>query len=326
MDAMEYLSGRSIKLHEVYTSEISLSFCASAYEANDNLSASVESIATIAAEIGYPYEIILVSSPGNSYIRALAHGDSMVIENFYHVKQRVRNNGHAMRVGYESSKGRFFIPFDAGTTYDIRYSDLIHSFIERREKKLFLSELPVIHRDLISESGGYRDLFHGHDIDLYSRIALMHGVIAYPALFNRVPLVSTPPTYGELYTSDPGNKNSLRKIMDHIIACNYDFEDIRALYPRSKRLGSIPGTLVLFLLFAASKLSRIKPYKFDRNNYLVLMENVFESLVLKDFERYGVNDIKANMLLTSEEIRYLKDRCRIYNKALYSINQYVIEV
>ena len=56
------------------------------------------------------------------------------------------------------------------------------------------------------------------------------------------------------------------------------------------------------------------------------MENIFESLVLKDFARYGMEEIKANMILTREEINYLKNRSRVYRDVIYSINQYVVEL
>lgn len=326
MDAMGYLAERSLKMHEVYTSDISLSFCASAYNAGKDVIESIESISTIASELGYPYEIIVVSPHGNRSIRDLTGRVGRNIDNFYHVRQDIRNSGQAMRIGFEASRYRFFIPFSSGTIYDIRYADLIHSFITKREKKLFLSELPVIHRDLVSEAGGYRDLSHGHDIDLYSRIALMYGVIAYPALFNRIPLVSPPPAWGARDGGSDGRKSSLGNLIDHIIACNYEIEDLITLYSGSRSFGRSHSRVTLSLLYAASRLRRLKPFRFDRNNYLILMENIFESLVLKDFARYGVEDIKANMLLTHEEIRYLRERSRLYRDAVYSISQYVMEI
>ncbi len=325
MDAMEYLTGRKIKMHEVYTSEISLSFCAAAGSWGDELPESLLSINRIAAEIGFPYEIILVSQPGDSVFRDNLRATADRLDNFYVLKQQSGTRGEAFRLGFEASTNKFFIPFDAELVYDIRYADLIHSFLMKREKKLFLTELPVIHRDLITDVGGYRDLAHSHDIDLYSRIAMMYGVVAYPAMFNKVPLVSPPPSTDRLIKSRNGEA-TLRQIRDHIIACNYNVDDLLALYAGEENRANFSRKILLSLLFYASKASRIKPYRFDRNNFLILMENIFESLVLKDFARYGMEETKANMILTREEINYLKNRSRLYRDVIYSINQYVVEL
>lgn len=325
MDAMEYLTGRRIKMHEVYTSEISISFCALAVSPSELLSKSLKSIQVIATEIGFPYEIIVVAPPGNRQLSDSLRDTSRNMRNFYVLKGNIRSRGEGLRIAYESSSNKFFIPFNSDMVYDIRYADLIHSFLLKREKKLFLSELPAIHRDLIKDVGGYRDLAHGHDIDLYSRIAMMYGIVAYPAMFNKIPLVSPPPTGWNLTSAGARNFSLMRLLRDHIIACNYDVDDLIALYSDG-RGKNFSKRIYFSLLYMVSKISRIKPYKFDRNNYLILMENIFESLVLKDFTRYGLEDIKANMMLTREEINYLKNRSRLYRDVIYSINQYVIEV
>lgn len=325
MDAIEFLTSRT-KLHEVYTSEISLSFCSSADHSGPKLTESLRSISTIASEIGFPYEIILVSSPGNTETRRVLSDISGTIGNLYIVKQRPRNRGNAYRLGYESSKGKYLVPFRSDVVYDIRYSDLIHTFLTKREKKLFLSELPVIHRDLVSEAGGYRDLSHGYDIDLFSRIAMMYGVVAYPALFNRIPLVSPPPFSDGDYGSARNDPSDHAKMRDHVISCNFDHNDLMKLYHGSDESISHFKSLYFRLIGAYAKVSRIKPFRFDRNNYLILMENLFESLVLRDFARYGMPDVKANMLLTREEISYLKSQSKVYRDVNYSISQYVLEV
>lgn len=324
MDAVEYLTGHKVKMHEVYTAEISISFCGTARSWNENLLKSLESISLIAGEIGFPYEIILVTNPGDRKIKETLQRNSGNISNFYVLKQLTRNHGEAVRMGFESSTNRFFIPFDTSLVYDVRYSDIIHSFLMKRERKLFLTELPVIHRDLINDVGGYRDLAYSYDIDLYSRIAMMYGVVAFPAMFNRVPMISPPPS-----NENPAGKNTaspLRQMRDHIIACNYSVDDLMALYSANSSQPGVGKKILFSLLHLASRMSRIKPFRFDRNNYLVLMENVFESLVLKDFARYGLDETKANMLLSSEEIHYLRNRSRLYKDVIYSINKYVVEL
>ena len=248
MDAMEYLTGRRIKMHEVYTAEISLSFCAPARMQGTGLKESLLSINRIASEIGFPYEIIIVAQPGDSTIRENLREIAGKLDNFYVLKQQSGSYGEALRLGYEGSTNRFFIPFNSSLVYDIRYADLIHSFLMKREKKLFLTELPVIHRDLIADAGGYRDLAHSHDIDLYSRIAMMYGVVAYPAMFNKVPLVSPPPSTENLMTPAKKGDSSLRQLRDHIIACNYGIDDLVALYAGDEVTGSFSRKILLSLL------------------------------------------------------------------------------
>lgn len=324
MDAVEYLTGQRVKMHEVYTAEISISFCGPARSRNEKIVESLESISMIATEIGFPFEIILVADPGNRELWESLQKNSGRFDNFYVLKQHTRNYGEAVRVGFESSSNRFFIPFDTSLVYDVRYADIIHSFLMKREKKLFLTELPVIHRDLINDVGGYRDLAYSHDIDLYSRIAMMYGIVAFPAMFNRVPIVSPPPhNTGGLGN---GEKPSLKKMRDHIIACNYDIDDLMALYESGSRSRRIRKKVIFSLLYLVSRISRIKPFRFDRNNYLILMENIFESLVLKDFARYGLENMQANMVLSSEEVNYLRKRSRLYKDVIYSINKYVVEL
>lgn len=324
MDAVEYLTGQRVKMHEVYTAEISISFCGPARPLTEKLMKSLESISLIATEIGFPFEIILVADPGDRELWETLQKNQGRFGNFYVLKQGTRNYGEAVRVGFEASSNKFFIPFDTSLVYDVRYADIIHSFLMKREKKLFLTELPVIHRDLINDVGGYRDLAYSHDIDLYSRIAMMYGVVAFPAMFNRIPIISPPPrNEGGLGNEE---RPTLKKMRDHIIACNYDVDDLMALYESTGKGGRLRKKILFSILFLVSRISRIKPFRFDRNNYLVLMENIFESLVLKDFARYGLEETEANMVLSSEEVNYLRNRSRLYKDVIYSINKYVVEL
>ncbi len=321
MDALEYLTGKRVKLHEVYASETSLSFCTISQSSQEGLRESLDSIASIAEELGFPYEIIVVvpkSSPHSGEYGRGRHNSGKL----YLVRENTRSHGEALRIAFESSSCKYFIPFNSSISYDIRYADLMHSFLMKKEKKLFLSELPVIHRDLVKDAGGYRDLNYGYDIDLYSRIAMLYGIVAYPALFNTIPIVSPPPSRRDSASSEG---KEARNITDHIIACNYDLGDTLALYCGESGSRKPGKTIFYSLLYAFSRLSKVKPYRFDRNNYLVLMENVFESLILRDYARYGMEDIKANMMLTSGEVKYLKNRSKLYRDVLFSMSQYVVE-
>lgn len=325
MDAMEYLTGNRLKMHEVYTSDISLSFCTVDNGGNNTIGNSLQSIHTIASEIGFPYEIIFVTSQSGEILGKRSSGFYGNMENLYFVRQKTGSLGQAMKVGFDSSTNKYFVPFRPDVVYDVKYADLIHSFLMRREKKLFLSELPVIHRDLIKDAGGYRNLSYGFDIDLYSRIAMVYGVVACPAMFNNIPLISPPPGSPSNEVQTGGRRTVLRRLRDHIIACNYSLEDLLALYGEDGESPGLSRRIILSVLYALSRTAKVKPFRFDRNNYLILMENVFESLILKDFARYGMDEFKANMILSREEIRYLKSMSRVYRDVIFSMNQYVVE-
>ncbi len=120
-------------------------------------------------------------------------------------------------------------------------------------------------------------------------------------------------------------KRKISLIRDLIIGCNYSFKDILALngYPFHKI-----GKRRFFLLLASqisAKLSREKKESYRRNNYLVFMETMFESLVLgeyKKFETFG-KDVKIS--LTSMEKSYLFRKSDLWKKVNRSLRQFIIE-
>ncbi len=323
------VSSKTYELRKISKKELFLTFL-TVFEGRDQfIEESVMSIDKIAQEIGEPYEIAII----NTSLFPI-HPDSLAgikesVENFRVFERPGMSRGLAKNLAFLELRGSHIIMFDSEREYDIDYSDLIFSYLRFREKRVLISEFSIIPREMIEEAGAWRNLKVSEDIDLFARISINGPISHYPTQ------IMEPRRDGLIFHNldlerRPGFKRlSLKRkislIRDLIIGCNYSFKDILALngYPFHKI-----GKRRFFLLLASqisAKLSREKKESYRRNNYLVFMETMFESLVLgeyKKFETFG-KDVKIS--LTSMEKSYLFRKSDLWKKVNRSLRQFIIE-
>jgi hypothetical protein len=282
-----------------YNREIKLSFCAVADNISDKVKMSLESIVNVAEEMGYQYELVV-----STHMAINFKSDKIKF-----INEPFSTQGAGKQLAYNHSKGDYIIIFNPYILYGAGVSDVIHSFLEKREKRALIYSLLVIARDLLDKTGGWRNLREYEDIDLLARIAAEGGIVAFPS-----------EQYDSLAYRRPVKRSFLRSILnfrDAIISCNFRFKDIEVF--------GIEPLYISFISFFLSKLSRTKPFKFKANNRIIVIESIIESLILNDFENYFIPDKIPKLRISSGEIKYLEKRSYLWNKVNKSIME-IIEV
>jgi hypothetical protein len=86
---------------------------------------------------------------------------------------------------------------------------------------------------------------------------------------------------------------------------------------------SIIKNVVLYSsAYILSRISAIKPFRFDRNNYLVVLESLLESLVLKEYTRIDTTDMPIRFRMSVKQISYLREKSKLYSNIKDSIVEY----
>ncbi|MCL4349539.1 hypothetical protein [Ferroplasma acidiphilum] len=279
-----------------YSREIKLSFCAVADEISDQVKKSLESIINVAEEIGYPYELVITT-----HIPVDVKSDKIKF-----INEAFTTPGAGKQLAYIHSNGNYLIIFNPYNIYSPETSDVVHSFLEKREKRALIYNLIVISRDLLDKTGGWRDLREYEDIDLLARIAAEGGIVAFPA-----------ERYDSLLYRVPDKESFIDRFLnfrDAIISCNFGLKDIKIFH--------IEPFYVSFISLLLSKLSRTKPYKFKENNRIIVMEGIMESLILKDFENYFIPVTIPKLHISSTELNYMEKRSYLWNK----VNKSIMEI
>lgn len=283
------------------------------------LEKSILSIDSIGEEIGKKYEILVGAKNNNRYDSFLFRDLERKIEPLSIIRIDSANGGMAKRIATNLSKGEFLVFFDSTISYDLDFADLISSYIRSGEKRILLSDLMIVNRDILIHSGGYRDLSISEDIDLLSRTALYANIIAFPVITMKMILNQAIPVPA-LNHSERENLlkvgfKRIRAFTDQILACNYSIQDILSMIPKN-RANSISTKLEVFIAYLRSSFSKTRPVKMGQNNYLMLMDRLLESIILSDYKKF--NDFKAKPLLklTSDQYRYLEKSSKSWNSTL----------
>ncbi len=328
-EAFSSVASKTYELRKISKKEIFLTFL-TIFEGRDQfIEESILSIDKIAQEVGEPYEIAIINT-GKFPI----HPDSIVgveetVENFRVFERPGMSRGLAKNLAFLELRGSHIIMFDSEKEYNTDYSDLIFSFLRFREKRVLFSELSIIPREMIEEAGAWRNLKVSEDIDLYARISMNGPITHYPTQ------VMEPRRDGLIFHNAdlerrPGFqrlplKRKISFLKDLIIGCNYSLRDIMALngYPYH-RIGK-RRFLLLLLSHISAKLSRERKDPDRRNNYLVFMETMFESLVLGEYQKFETFGKEVRISLTSMEKSYLFRRSELWKKVNRSIQRYIVE-
>ena len=282
-----------------YNREIKLSFCAVAMNISDSVKRSLESIVNVAEELGHPYELVI-----STHMQVNFKSDRIKF-----INETFDTYGAGKQLAYLHSTGDYLIIFNPSTVYNSETSDVIHSFLEKREKRALVYSPMVIARDILDKTGGWRNLREYEDIDLLARIAAEGGIAAFPS---------------EQYDSlkyKTSKKNSflerIKNFRDAIISCNFSIKDVKMFH--------IEPYYISFPALVLSKISKTKPYKFKENNRIIVMESIMESLILKDYENYLIPDRLPKLHISRNEVRYMEKRSYLWNKVNKSIMEIIEE-
>ncbi|MDS0256884.1 hypothetical protein ApAK_04220 [Thermoplasmatales archaeon AK] len=276
---------------------------------------SVRSINRIGEELGRDFEIILVYPPSNQNLKDKLRPLDHEITDLIPLLRDFGTFGRGKQIAFEESTGRYIVPFSSKLIYPIEYADILHGFLKFRTRRLFFSELPLINRDLIIDVGGWRDLDSGEDVDLYSRIAMNYGVLACPSgLLSSKEQVSSE----TISLRDSGEflerkfSDQFRIIRDTIIACNHSLSDIRELVKIRRETGHSSKLLTYLISYFRSRIYHIRPIMYTRNNLVILMESILESLILKEYNRLSVDEDLVTLRLDPVILRFLLSRSKLF--------------
>jgi hypothetical protein len=322
----EELAQRSLRVIPVFKrdpEEYTVSFMSLLTGKPRHYSKSVGRIVEIADEISVPTEIVI----GYSESDPLAVEAVNEIRKAYPEVRIVSLSGNVIGTNKrEISKrcyGKFLAIFDLDYIYDYSHADIVFKFVNFAEKRMLFSEMPVIPSSLLSEAGNWRDLTAGEDVDLYSRIAILSGITAYPR--------SELEDFEYMGPGVPVADRSVLKriqrnfvtIRDLMIGCNYGVRDMM-MFNSEK---GVMRSALLWTFFSAclvgSKFSRVRTLKYDRSNYLIFMENVMESIVIKDFLRFDRPEDRISLGLTGNEVKYLQKKSKTWGQIKDTLSRHI---
>ncbi len=286
-----------------YVVERKLSFI-SEYEEQQNISDSVRSITDIAQEVGYPYEI-LISAARSRHDRVL---DDLACDGNVNVifhDRKMRSEG--LNLCLKASTGSHIIVFDAGKIYDLRYADIIHGYIALNENKPVMSELVAFPKSVAIQSGGWRNLVSGEDIDLMSRLQVNYGIIAFP-----LESLHSMDIEKFIDNGEYALKERILRTRDALIAMNFKFNDIKMVLKIVGRDHST-AALIVYLSKIFGFVSKVKPYDRHRNNYVSLMESLVESILVSEYEQIGGLNIKPSFSVSAGTREYLSKKSDVWN-------------
>ncbi len=276
---------------------------------------SIKSIDLIGDEIGADYEIILAVYSGNRDASSTLKRIRREVPALQVVSIGEKIEGTARHLAFRRSSGKYIVPFSPDLVYPVEYADILHSFMKFRIKRLFFTELPMLPREIVSEVGGWRPLRNGSDLDLFSRMAVNYGILACPTNIMWKDRIKVNDVMGLRYPERmEGLTASERYLLtrDLIIACNLSFSDIREFSRIRKEYDGEGSMSLMFLAFLGSRLSHIKPVSYNRNNLVVVMESILESLVLKEYLKVDSMEDRIYLQIDRAHMEFLNLRSRMF--------------
>ncbi len=317
MDALEPLLQRDLDILKPTDYNYTISFIGVALEMTPTISESIKSINRIGEELGRDFEIVVVHRQFSQETQPSFRELRKKCPNLVLLESGAESIGQGKSIAFEYSTGKFVVPFDTSMVYPIRYSDVLHNFLRFKLKRLYYSELSLMSRDVVSEVGGWRNLASGEDIDLYSRISINYGVFACPTKL----LGGDDAMKRELLSirafpapDSTNQKSSYKLLRDLIISCNHSFSDVRNIARILREVeGKSWGRLPL-LAFLGSKISDLKPVAYNRNNYVIFMESILESLILREYLKMQDVSEEVAWHVDRTHLRFLKLKSKLFKE------------
>ncbi|MCL4307041.1 MAG: hypothetical protein M1302_02040 [Candidatus Thermoplasmatota archaeon] len=292
-----------------------ISFITTTMEVTNRTVKSLESINLIGDELGREYEIIMACPRQHGVSDTILRSMRKEFHNLMVIRIDRESYGKGKDTAFRSSTGKFIVPFHSNLVYPVEYADILHSFLEFSLKRLYFSELSLVHRDLINEVGGWRHLSNGEDVDLFSRLAVNFGILACPTNLMWKDNITIKEILGMRYSSQssggPDGQN-LAMIRDLIIACNLSLREILDLSRIRKSLEGTGGRFLMFMAYMASRLSSIKPVTYNRNNLVVVMESVLESLILREYLKIPEMEDRVFLQIDRTHIEFLTEHSKMF--------------
>ena len=175
---------------------------------------------------------------------------------------------------------------------------------------MLFSEICALRRSTIESVGGWRDLVGGEDIDLYARVIARFGLVAYPTA-RRESQSERLSSYERQMRYVRGSRLArLRRIYqvqrDQIIGAHYQVRDLMDFNRRKPAARRAAYRMFFTVAALGARFSPRKPFALGRNNYLILREETFRSMLEGRHSALGWAEPGPKLLLSQDEVDYLE--------------------
>lgn len=298
--------------------DVRVSFCATNLNTVDRLPRSLTSVTELGRALGVPFEVVVADGPSDDGARALLEERARSNPEFRLVPHSKRNRGYGRRRAFESSSGTTIVPFDTSLEYSPSYAAFLRAYLRLGTERMLFSEICALDRRTVVEVGGWRDLVGGEDIDLYARVVFRFGLIAYPTALPDSQSRSLPAFDRQMRYVRGSFFARMRRIYavqrDQLIGANFRVRDLMG-FNRRKPMARRAALRAFFVLVAAgARLSSIRPFVLDRNNYLYFREAILDSVLRGDWRVLGAEGPPPRLLLTDDETAYLERASRRWSE------------
>jgi hypothetical protein len=295
-----------------------LSFCATNLNTRDRLEASLASIAALGAAVEGSYEVVIAEGPSEDGASEWLASESGHDPRLRVVNHSFRNRGAGRRLAFEATRGRWIVPFDTSLVYGPEYAHLLARFAGFGSTKMLFSEICALPRATVEAVGGWRDLVGGEDVDLYARVIAKFGVVAYPTGAPTSQSATLGSYARQMRYVRGGGLARARRIYavqrDQMIASHATIADLMA-FNRKKPLAARIARRAFFTLAAVgARFSSLRPIELGKNNYLLVREGLFASLLGGDWKTLAPGGPPPKLLLTEDELAYLEVRSPLYQR------------
>jgi len=299
--------------------EPSVSFCATNLNTRDRLSDGLESIRVLGVALGQPFEIVVADGPSDDGAREFLEGRARTDPHLRLVVHDHRNRGYGRRRAFETSRGTTIVPFDTSVVYASRYGDLLRRYLAVPTDAMLFSEICALRRTSIEAVGGWRDLVGGEDVDLYARVIERYGLVAFPTARRESQSQRLSSLDRQMRYVRGSRLARWRRIYvvqrDQIIGCNYRVRDLLD-FNRSKPAGRRAAYRIFFTVAAiGARFSSLAPSAFPRNNYLILREETFRSMLAGRHLELEWDEPGPKLLLSRDEVDYLERNSTLWKQA-----------
>jgi hypothetical protein len=304
-----------------------LSFCATNLNTRDRLEASLASVAALGSTVDGSYEVVIAEGPSDDGATEWLTTESGRDPRLRVVRHTARNRGYGRRLAYEASRGQWIVPFDTSLVYGIEYGHLLARFAAFGSTKMLFSEICALPRAAVDAAGGWRDLVGGEDVDLYARVISEAGVVAYPTGAPKSQSATLGSYARQMRYVQGGRLARARRIYavqrDQIIASHATVGDLMA-FNRKKPLAARLARRTFFTLAAVgARFASLRPIDLGQNNYLIVREGLFASLLAGDWKLLAPGGAPPKLLLTDDEVAYLEVRSPFYQRRAAELAPYL---
>ncbi len=285
---------------------------------------SLNSVVDIAEESGLDYEIVIVNTtmiPINSVsTEGVRSGKPLKIADYGNYKR-----GEAKNEVLKNCSGTHIVIFDPERVYDPSYADILYNFVKQREKRMLFSEIIVIPKEIIVESGGWKNLSVSEDLELFARISRTYGILFFITegqdSIERFLIYKPSQIFYNKNFRRMKKERRLSILRDMFLGCNYNFGDIILLSKENGRRLSTREYISLLSSYLRVKLKSQKDKDQRESNFTLLMESMFESVILQEYDKLRVEGKSLNIKMGKTELDYLNSKSEMFPKISKTLNK-----